>query len=331
VTGRPDAEALYTGTTPGAQETLRHQQIRSATLTAHSLTLGVRIRSSDMIRSALIFAAALLVALSARAAEPPKPAAPATPPKVTTLHFGPVGGRDGPGVVGKDIRVEDWREVMKKLEVDKPDLIIVRINSCDMSDGDPAEAVKFHSVFRDLKERARVVGWIQSGCFSGSLAVLPIEEYHMFPNGSFGAISTGERDMKEPADPVVWKKHAETAAADGKHPLMVIRSMQDQLPLSVSLNPTTGAITFTQDTAGPVVLNEKKEVLTLTADQAVKYGFAKSIAETEEQLLANMGFTKLQRVGEAASAWLDEKMVKRAKAAAEKDAKRPAHDEAGMK
>lgn len=274
-----------------------------------------------MLRQLLPLAAIFLfslfcVAAMSLAADPPAATpAPASPPKVATLHFGPVAGRDGPGIVGKDIRVEDWREVMRKLEADKPDIIIVRINSSDATDADPDEAVKFHDLFRDLKKRTRVVGWIESATFSGALAVLSIEEYHFFPYGSFGAISMGERDLNEPTDPARWKKLAETAAADGKHPIMVIRAMQDQVPLSVSLDAATGAVTFSQDEAGPVVLNPKPQVLTLTADQAVKYGFAKSVAATEDQLLANLGFTKLQRVGEEAGKWLDDKMAERAQPA----------------
>ena len=294
-----------------------------------TLLSGIRVTAATTqrsgphrLQSAILLAAAVLAAIASaiaagsgpgRASAPPSD--PPRPTRVVVLHIGAPGEWEdaGDGVMGRDICARHFTSALIALfETDRPDVIVLKVNGSDLAEGDPEEAVAFAELINTrLKPRCRVVVWIESATGVVPLAILPVQEIFFMPAGNFGALSMGEGpSLKDPPGPIAtrWKKFAEEQAALGGHAVEFIRAMQDQQPLSATLDPTTGKWSLRQDEAGEVILNPMHQVLTLTAMQAVKYGFARGIAKDQAALAKVLGITDPFWVDSAAAKVIDGKL-----------------------
>jgi hypothetical protein len=87
-----------------------------------------------------------------------------------------------------------------------------------------------------------------------------------------------------------------------------MRAMQVQEPLSATIDEKTGEVTWFADTSGQYMLNRPGQILTFTANDAVKFKFARGIAATREELARVMGINEPIWAGEEAAAFIDKNM-----------------------
>lgn len=273
--------------------------------------------------SAILLAAAVLAAIASAIAAGSGPVRASAPPlgapprqtRVVVLHVGAPGEWENAdnGVMGRDICARHFTSALIALfETDRPDVLVLQVNGSDLTEGDPEEAVALAELINTrLKPKCRVVAWVESATGVVPLAILPVPEIFFLPMGNFGALSMGEGpSLKEPPEPIAtrWKKFAEEQAALGGHAVEFIRAMQDQQPVSATLDARTGKWSLRQDDAGEVILNPMHQVLTLTAMQAVKYGFARGVAKDQTALAKVLGITDPLWVDSAAAKVIDGKL-----------------------
>jgi hypothetical protein len=230
--------------------------------------------------------------------------------RVAVLNFGPPSNWQGEvdSTVGIQISVAAWREAIKLLDKDKVDTVIVRINS---GGGMLAEMEPFQKLFQNVyKKKYRTVGWVESAISCAAMSPYPLEEFYFFPNGSLGACTAWSgalQNMEGPALELVIAQMERVSEWGGRSPA-IMRSMQVQVPLSATIDKNTGEVTWFQDTSGEHILNRPGQIFTFTANDAVKFKFAKGIASTREELAKVMGLNEVEWAGEEASRFIDENM-----------------------
>jgi len=144
-----------------------------------------------------------------------------------------------------------------------------------------------------------------------------VEDIYFKPNGNYGAC-TGFSGMLEAMkgrglEEVLFMM--EKISARGKHPKEIMRAMQisgedevlQQLQiqppsgkLSADIDEKTGEVRWYQDHTGKYVINPKAgefKILTFNAPEAVKFKFARGIAETNDELARQMGYNEVEWVG----------------------------------
>ena len=75
-----------------------------------------------------------------------------------------------------------------------------------------------------------------------------------------------------------------------------------------NIDETTGQVTWFQDMSGSNIVNQQGRILTLTANEAMKYKFGKGIAATKEELAKVMGYSEFEFGGNEATKFIDENM-----------------------
>jgi hypothetical protein len=229
--------------------------------------------------------------------------------RIAILNFGaPASWNSEIGdTVGSQIRAGSWQAVIPLLEKDKVDTVVVRISSGGGSD----EFYKFQDLFHNVyKKKFRTVGWVESAISAAAMAAYTIEEFYFMPNGAFGACVgwRGNLQNMEGAELELVLLRMEEASLKGGRSPAIMRAMQLEVPLTASIDKNTGQVTWFQDTSGEHMINRPGQVLTLTANDAVRFGFARAIVATKEELPAAMGIREYSWGGEEAARKIDEDM-----------------------
>ena len=230
--------------------------------------------------------------------------------RVAILNFGAPSSWQGEigDMVGMQCNVDSWKRAIPLLEKDKVDVVVVRINS---GGGYGFEVPKFNALYENVyKRKFRLVAWVESAISAAAMSPYVIEEIYFMPNGSLGACTgwSGALQNVEGMQLEQMLAEMEVASELGKRSPAIMRAMQIQVPLSASIDPTTGEVTWFQDTSGQHLLNPANQILTLTANDAVKFKFARGIAATKEELAKAMGLNEVVWAGEEATRFIDENM-----------------------
>lgn len=233
-----------------------------------------------------------------------------TATRVAILNFGPPSSWQGTtdSTVGIEISAKAWEDAIPMLEADKTDVVVVRINS---GGGLLLEIGKFHKLFEEkYKKKFRTVGWVESAISAAAMSPYVLEEFYFMPEGNLGACTGWSGQLVAVKDLGLSQVllEMEEASAKGKRDFRIMRSMQIQEPLSATIDPQTGEVQWFQDLTGENVLNPKGQILTLTAHQAVKFGFAKGIAASKDDLARAMGIQEVEWVGKKATDFIDNNM-----------------------
>jgi len=130
----------------------------------------------------------------------------------------------------------------------------------------------------------------------------PIEEIYFMPEASYGgsvAFSSqgGTAKAMEGAGLEQMLQYGELASSYGKHNPLIMRAMQIQIPLSVDIDED-GVAHWREDLEGRYIVNTPDRILTFNSQQAMKYGFAKGIASTKDELVEKMGYKEWVEVGQ---------------------------------
>jgi hypothetical protein len=230
--------------------------------------------------------------------------------RVAILNFGAPRSWQGEiaDTVGIEISAKAWADAVPLLEKDNVNVVVVRVNS---GGGLTAEVEKFHAVFKNKYfPRFRTVAWIESAISAAAMSPYVISEIYFLPQGTYGgavefrgpgiaskgvALEMRLRQMEEASDYV-------------KRNRLIARSMQVPIPLSATVDPTTGEVRWIEGDTGDIQVNAAGEILTFNAELATKVKFAAGIAATKEELADKMGIKEVVWAGEEATRLIDTNM-----------------------
>lgn len=226
------------------------------------------------------------------------------------LHFGPPSewGKSIGDTVGVEITAATFRKAIPLLEKDKVDVVVIQINS---GGGALSEMDPFQQLFQyEYKPRFRTVGWVESAISCAAMSPYSIEEFYFLPNGNLGACTAWHGNLENMEGPglTLLLAQMEQVSQWGRRSPFIMRSMQMQEPLSATIDERTGEVHWFQDTTGEIQVNPANQILTLTAQQAVRLKFAKGIAKDKEELAKVMGINEVVWAGEEASRFVDESL-----------------------
>lgn len=272
----------------------------------------VRLFSSEEIAKIERDEAAEGADASAKAAAV-KPSEPSATPRkgkarrVAVLNFGPPSSWQGEvdSTVGIQVGAQAFKDAIPLLEKDGVTDVIVRINS---GGGLALEVPVFHEVFEEeYKPRFRTVGWVESAISAAAMGPYVLEEFYFMPQGNLGACTafSGALEAAKDLQLEVFLSWMEEASRLGKRDPAIMRAMQIQEPLSATIDPVTGEVTWFQDTSGKHLVNPPTQVLTLNSEQAVRFKFAQAIAATPEQVVEAMGISEYEWAGKRAAELID--------------------------
>lgn len=188
----------------------------------------------------------------------------------------------------------------------KPDIVIMRVNS---GGGALNEVPKLMDlVQKDLKPHYRVVAWIESAISAAAMTSMNIEEIYFMKRGNLGgavAFSTqnGKATAMKDAGLEMVIKMGEQIAKNGKYDPLVIRAMQEFMPLSANIDPD-GRVTWQADDKGQFVVNRADRILTFNAEDALKFKISKGTADTLPELMSLLGVQEYVEVGAPADKYM---------------------------
>ena len=215
--------------------------------------------------------------------------------RAAVISFGEGGDKD---MVGIFATADSFRRAIPLLEEDGIDVLVIEFNS---GGGALLEIEKISELIQyELKPKFEVKAWIRYCISAAAMSAHTIEEIYFMPQGSYGActgwygplIAMEGRGLEE-----VLYMMERVSARGGHHPA-IMRSMQINEPLSATINPTTGAVEWSQSEQGEHLVNPGTEILTLTSDVAERFGFSKGTAANLDELTEAMGYSELEWVGE---------------------------------
>jgi hypothetical protein len=131
-----------------------------------------------------------------------------------------------------------------------------------------------------------------------------IENVYFMPNGNYGACTGFRPDGQGGGIAVKGRElenilyEMEKISARGNRPKEIMRSMQIMEPLSCTIDEN-GQVTWYQNLEGQFIVNPEGRILSFNAQDAVKYKFAKGIANDIDELAKAMGYTEIIWVGES--------------------------------
>ena len=213
-------------------------------------------------------------------------------------------GAPGMDAVGPYINAASLRASLAKLPTNDPvDVIVLRVNSMG---GLLAEVPRLSDLIEERKETSRVVVWVDRALSAAALASLSSATIVMTPEGNIGSAVTfvrrqGKAEALTGADLEKALAVGAAIAARGKHEPLLVKAMQTPVPVSCDLG-AAGPVNFREDETGTEIVNKEGEILTLTAQQAVRWGLSDGTADTKESLMALLGYAKWTDVGAEADA-----------------------------
>ncbi|MBL0871421.1 MAG: hypothetical protein IBJ18_12685 [Phycisphaerales bacterium] len=226
--------------------------------------------------------------------------------RIAVLHFGPPSNKQGKygDMVGVHISAKAFADVVPILEKAGVDIVVIRVNS---GGGYGLETDRFAELFQNVyKKKFRTVAWIESAISAAAMSPWPLEEFYMMRNGDIGActgwsgnlVAVKGIELEEML--AKMEERSRWAGRDTK----IMRSMQIREPLSCTIDEN-GNVTWFQDQTGEIQVNPPNEILTMTAELAVKTKFAKGVADTEEELAKAMGLTEFEFVAPEATKFIE--------------------------
>lgn len=195
--------------------------------------------------------------------------------------------------------LEDLIPVLEKeLGTDGSGIVVFKINS---GGGLLLEIQKLSDVIHnEYKHRFRTVSWIESAISAAAMTSHCVEEIYMLPEGSYGACTGWSGALVavkgRGLEGVLYMM--EQISARGGYDPKIMRAMQINEPLSCTIDPRTGEVTWYQNEDGQYLVNAGDKILTFTAPDAYKYGFSKGTAADLDELTKAMGYQEIDWVGE---------------------------------
>lgn len=204
----------------------------------------------------------------------------------TRIAFIPLG--DPPlDMVGIYMSAGALRESIKRLEQESPDIVVLQINS---GGGIANEVQKLSDVIeKEMKPKFRTVAWIQSAISAAAMTAITMNEIYFMPKGNLGAATmfsmTGARQAKaaegRSLEEILFVM--EKISKRGGYDPLLMRAMQVETELSADID-ADGAVRWRNDLGGQYKVSDGKGILTLNSQDAMRYKFAKGVADTKADL-----------------------------------------------
>jgi hypothetical protein len=226
------------------------------------------------------------------AAEAPKPRKTPGVPRAAILSIGEGQERS---MIGLHVTAASLEQVIPTLEQDGVEIVVFHVNS----GGGSIEFRKMAEVIHEkFKPKFRVVAWIESAISAAAMAVHCVEEIYFMPQGNYGACTGYSGSLEAIAgrqeQEILYLM--ERISRMGRHNTLIMRAMQIMQPLSATIDEH-GDVHWSASTDGQYVVNAEGRVLTLRADEAVKFRFARGIARDIKELGRLMGYNEIEWVG----------------------------------
>ncbi len=213
------------------------------------------------------------------------------------------------GMVGVEMAAHKIEELIPVIEeeIGEGGILVLKINS---GGGFLAEVQLLSDVIEHkLKPKFEVVGWIESAISAAAMTAITMERLYFMPEGNLGAATGWSGNL------VAMKGRGleetfyqmEQISARGKRDHRIVHSMQGRpdrdVPLSASIDPRTGEVTWYQDEdSGEILVNRAGDILTFNSVMAEQLRFSEGIARDLDELTRDMGYEEIDWVGE----WRDD-------------------------
>ena len=249
-------------------------------LLASSLALGQGTKPASPAKPATTSKSATSKGQSADA----KASTPAaSEPKRTQVFILPLDG-----MVGVGLRHEEMEELEKVADGFGPgQVFIMRINS---NGGLVIEGDKISESLLRIKQKHRLVGWIEKAISGGAFTALHADEIYFMPEAALGSITMLSGQTEVAAVREDWKARvAEACAIGGRDPKIGPAMVHSAVELSYEKDPKTGKVTFFDDYKHTYKLSDSRENLDFSAATAEHSGFSEGTAANESELFKALG------------------------------------------
>ncbi len=189
------------------------------------------------------------------------------------------------GSVGEAFRHEEIKKIGEKADEYGPGQIIVLL--INTNGGSVLESQDIAETIFDIRERHRVVAWIQKAISAGCQTAMCCHEIYFMTEGTAGAVTTwdGVGNSIKGDDLEAAMDHLVDIAKRSGHSEHIARAMKTNKAMcSYDKDPATGEVTFYGDLSGRYVLSDANSNLSFTSSTALHCGFSKGTADTEEEL-----------------------------------------------
>jgi len=187
------------------------------------------------------------------------------------------------GVIGEDVTVDALRAGLAQARVAQPKYVILAIDS---PGGEISQMIGMIDLLNDASKTLKIVAYVKSAYSAAAVIAMSCPEVFMKPDATIGATVPFRMTENGPADVdakfrSVIEARMRAANEHGGHADLLIRGMSE-LDLEIYLGDDSGKPMLR--TSGPgKLIKSKGQILALTADEAVEYGFAR-IAPTMTDL-----------------------------------------------
>jgi len=188
---------------------------------------------------------------------------------------------------------------VEALEDDDVDVVILRFNS---GGGALAEIEPLIEVIEDeIKPEYRVAAWIESAISAAAMTASICEEIYFMSEGNLGA-ATGFRQGGSGAESIAGRELEEVlrlmegVSERGQKNPLVMRAMQVPTELSVDFT-SDGRVVWRNDLEGEHIVATENDILTFDSQTAVKYQYARGVANSKDELMRQMGYSDWVEVG----------------------------------
>jgi ATP-dependent protease ClpP protease subunit len=188
------------------------------------------------------------------------------------------------GMVGESLRHEEIVKIGEHADEYGPgQIIVLRIAS---NGGLVSESEQINDAIWELRERHRVVAWIHKAFSAGCSTAMACHEIYMMTEGAAGSVTTinGSSAIQGPEQDIHIDSMVRTATKSGYSEHIARAMKASRFMCSYDKDEETGEVTFYPDLSGKYVLSDGSSNLCFTSSNAVHCGFAKGIADNEEEL-----------------------------------------------
>ncbi len=190
-------------------------------------------------------------------------------------------------MVGPYMNASALKESVKRLESSKPDIVVLVVNS---GGGAINEIQKLSDTIQnDIKPKYRTVAWIHSAISAAAMTAHACNEIYFMSKGNYGACTAfssggGVAQAVEGRFLEEILYMMERISARGGYDPLIMRAMQIEQELSCSIDEN-GVVRWRPDLNGQFIVNPKGKILTFNSQDAMKYKFAKGVADTKPELM----------------------------------------------
>jgi hypothetical protein len=197
------------------------------------------------------------------------------------------------GMVGIGLRHDEMEQVEQVADKIGPgQVIILRINS---NGGLVIEGDMIAESLTRIKQKHRLVAWIEKAISGGAFTALWCDEMYFMPEAALGSITMLSGRTEVSAVREEWKERvAEACAGGGRDPLIGPAMVHSEVELSYEKTPD-GKVTFYPDVKHTYVLSRNNENLDFNAQNAEHCGFSDGTAKTEADLYKLLGVDDLDK------------------------------------